>query len=81
MAAKGVSDIRLLIRMGWYARLVLAPPGSAREVSGTDLNRWVNILKPLFLVGFLVGFLDLPSLQNSRINERFFSIASVGPVH
>ncbi|CAB4943623.1 unannotated protein [freshwater metagenome] len=77
MAAKGVSDIRLLIRMGWYARLVLAPPGSAREVSGTDLNRWVNILKPLFLVGFL----DLPSLQNSRINERFFSIASVGPVH
>jgi len=46
VAAKGVRDIRLLIRMGWYAPLMLAPRGSSRDASEADVERWVNILKP-----------------------------------
>ncbi|MEI8335337.1 MAG: serine acetyltransferase [Actinomycetes bacterium] len=46
MAAKGVRDIRLLIRMGWYAPLMLAPRGSSRDASEADVERWVKILKP-----------------------------------
>lgn len=46
MATGGVRNLRLLIRMGWYAPVVLVPRGSQRATSEADVDRWVQVLAP-----------------------------------
>lgn len=38
--------MRLLLRMGWYAPVLLVPQSRARVVIGADVRRWVQVVPP-----------------------------------
>lgn len=44
--SSGAKRVRLVMRMGWYAPLLLLPQGGARAVIDADVRRWVQVSPP-----------------------------------